>query len=66
MSKIGDRIKTIRESQNISQLELAEKIGKTQQDISRWEKSRNRPTINILLQLSVGLNCTVQDLLGSG
>ena len=66
MSKIGDRIKAIRESQNISQSELAERIGKTQQEISRWEKSRNRPTINILLQLSVGLNCTLEDLIGTG
>ena len=37
--KFGENLKNIRKQKNISQEELAEKLGVSRQSISKWEKT---------------------------
>lgn len=50
--KIGNRIKKLRENNNLSQEELSEKIYVSRQTISNWENDRSYPDINSLKLLS--------------
>lgn len=43
MTDLGQRIKAIRSELNLSQKELAEKIGTTISAVSNWECGRNNP-----------------------
>lgn len=42
-SRLGQRVKAIRSELNLSQKELAEKIGTTISAVSNWECGRNNP-----------------------
>lgn len=42
-SRLGQRVKAIRSELNLSQKELAEKIGTTVSAVSNWECGRNNP-----------------------
>ena len=48
---IGDIIREGRIKSGLSQSELADKIGVTQTDISRWETSLHKPTLKNLMYL---------------
>lgn len=50
--EIGSQIKKLRNSQGLSQEELAEKIYVTRQTISNWENEKSYPDIHSLLALS--------------
>jgi len=41
----NNRIAELRKAQNLTQLELAEKIHTSQANLSRWEKGLNEPSI---------------------
>lgn len=45
-----------RSKQNLTQKELAEKVGMTQADISKLEKGTRNPSLNLLKRLADGLN----------
>ena len=55
--QIGNRIKKYRESLNLSQEELANKIFVTRQTISNWETDKNYPDIK-----SISLLCNLFDV----
>lgn len=61
--KIGAFIKAQRNSLNMTQKELAEKIGCTDKAISRWETGKGLPDSSFLIPLANILNITVNDLL---
>lgn len=56
-------IKEIREKNNLSQVELASRLGITKSAICSWEKGRYEPTAKNLKKLSKALDCTVDDLI---
>ena len=58
------RLRERRESLKISQIELAEKIGVTQNTISQWETGSRRPNIDMLVKLTEVFGCTADELLG--
>ena len=62
---IGERIKELREEKQISQAELPEKIGMTQDSISLWEKGRRVPNTPYLIPLCKIFDVTVDYLLGN-
>ena len=62
--EIGKRIKELRTENNLTQMELAEKVGCNQSMIARWEKGECEPTATAILKLSETLNCTSDFLLG--
>ena len=54
--KIGTFIKTQRTELNVTQKELAEKIGCTDKAISRWETGKGLPDMSFIIPLSKELN----------
>ncbi len=61
MKLIGRRIKTLRMSRGVSQLELAEAIGMSQTNLSNVESGRTASTIQVLLKIRKVLNCKMAD-----
>ncbi|MBE2196746.1 MAG: helix-turn-helix transcriptional regulator [Anaerolinea sp.] len=61
----GDRVKELRERLQISQLELAERVGVSAQHIYRIESGRrDNPTAETLIRLSKEFGVSVDYLLG--
>ena len=60
--KIGKFISELRKANNMTQEQLAEKVGVTNKSISRWENGNTMPDISILVQLSEILNTTLPEL----
>lgn len=60
--KFADNLKKIRKSKNISQEELAEKVGVSRQSVSKWETSEAYPEMNNILELCKIFKCNINDL----
>lgn len=61
--KIGTFISICRKKQNLTQAELAEKLGITDRAVSKWETGRSLPDSSIMLDLCSILKISVNDLL---
>ena len=61
--KIGMFISMCRKKQNLTQAELAEKLGITDRAISKWETGSSLPDASLMLDLCDILNISVNDLL---
>lgn len=59
-----NRIKQLREENNITQIQLAKKLNKTQQTISLYENGTNEPDLDSYIILSKLFNCTVEYVAG--
>ena len=57
-------LKTIRTQAELTQGELAEKVGASQKTISSWETGRTEPTMGDVLKLCDALGCTMDKLTG--
>lgn len=65
MKQLGDRIRKLRESRNMTQTELSEILGmKTYTTVSKWEKNENFPKGKDLKKLAEIFNVTSDYLLG--
>ena len=60
----ASRLKSARQVKNITQQELAQKIGMTQNSYSSYEIGRAEPPLTTLIRLARELNCTTDWLLG--
>lgn len=61
--KVGTRIAELRNINNITQLELAEKIGVTDRAVSKWETGCGYPDIALLPQIADVFNVSIDYLL---
>ena len=61
--KIGRFIAERRKNKNLTQAQLAEKLGITDRAVSKWENGRSLPDSSIMLELCELLEITVNDLL---
>ena len=61
--KIGSFIQQKRKDKNLTQKQLAEKIGVTDRAISKWERGQGCPDVSILEVLSKELGCSILELL---
>ncbi len=61
--KIGIFIAELRKEQNMTQLNLAEKLGVTDRAISKWENGRGLPDVSLMKPLCEILGITVTELL---
>lgn len=61
--KIGRFIAECRKNENLTQLQLAEKLNITDRAVSKWENGKSLPDSSIMLDLCRILNITVNDLL---
>ena len=48
----GERIKKLRKSKDVTQRELAERLGISEQAVSKWEKNLSNPSTKNLLQIA--------------
>lgn len=62
--KIGEKIKAARKTCNITQEELAEKLGVTRAAVSKWENAESYPDITMLPQIARLFHITIDDLFG--
>lgn len=59
------RLRTIRQLQGVSQVELAARTGMPQSSISQWESGVVIPNLESLIRVCVGLDITLLDLVES-
>ena len=59
---LAERIKRLRQEQNLTQGELGKKIGIHQKQISAYERGRNIPSTDILIKLADAFNVTLDYL----
>ena len=57
---IGNRISSLRKAQQISQEEIADKIGVSRQSVSKWETDACAPDAYNLIELAKALNTSVE------
>ena len=58
---VGRRIRQLRHAQKISSVKLADFLGKTYQQVQKYETGKNRISAGILYQVSRFLNCNVSN-----
>ena len=63
--ELGNKILELRKKQNITQEELAEKIGVTRQTISKWELGETHPDISQAKKLSMIFNISLDELVNN-
>ncbi|MCL2855810.1 MAG: helix-turn-helix domain-containing protein [Defluviitaleaceae bacterium] len=63
MQAIGKKISALRKQRDMTQVELADKLGVTYQAVSSWERGNSMPDIGKLPHISQVLNVTVDELL---
>ena len=61
--KIGKFIAECRKKQNLTQMQLAEKLNITDRAVSKWERGISMPDSALMLELCAILDITVNDLL---
>ena len=61
--EIGKRISKFRKQNNMSQKELAHKIGVSNSRVSNWEQGLNRPDVDLLSNICNALNVSPSELL---
>ncbi|MEI2414134.1 helix-turn-helix transcriptional regulator [Ligilactobacillus salivarius] len=61
--KIGKFIAKCRKEQNFTQANLAEKLGITNQAVSKWENGKSMPDASLMLELCQLLKISVNELL---
>ena len=61
--KIGKLIKEIRQKNNLTQKQFADKYGITYQAVSKWENGKNMPDVSLLKQISKDFKVNREDLL---
>ena len=61
--KIGKFIADSRKELNMTQLQVAEKLGITNRAVSKWETGQSMPDVSIMLELCEILHISVNELL---
>ena len=60
---LGEKIKKLRLSKNLTQADLADQIHVTFQTVSKWENNENEPDVSTLRELSKLFECSLDYLL---
>ena len=63
--RLGERLSTLRRERELTQAQLAEALGVTQQRIQSFEKGNRRMPVSVLPDLVEVLDASYEDLLGS-
>ena len=62
--KIAENIRKLRHNLNLSQEQLAERLGVRFQAVSKWERGETYPDIELLLSIASFFGISVDELLG--
>ncbi len=63
-SKFSERVKELRLEKNWTQKDLADKLGYKRNSISEWEARGKEPGYDILMDIAILFNVTIDYLLG--
>lgn len=61
---LNQRIRLLRQTRGLSQVELARRLGVTKQSVSNWENDNIQPSIDMLKQLAQTFSVSTDYLLG--
>ena len=61
--KVGRFIAALRKEKNLTQEQLAEKLGISNKTVSRWEQGKGFPDVSLLQELCELLDISVSELL---
>lgn len=61
---LGEKIKILRVSRGINQIELSKALGVSKQCVSNWENDNIQPSIEMLIKIAQYFNATTDYLLG--
>lgn len=61
---LNENIKQLRQSRNLSQVDLARALGVTKQSISNWENNNIQPSIDMLIHLAQFFSVSTDFMLG--
>lgn len=61
---LGERIRKMRKSRHLSQVELASAIGVSKQSISNWENNNILPSVEVTIKLANFFHCPTDYLFG--
>ena len=64
MKNYGNALKQQRESLQLSQVELAKKVGTSHQNINRWERGEVLPNIDFCVKLADFYGISLDELVG--
>ena len=64
--KIGEFLKRLRNEKELTQEQLAEKLGVSNKTVSRWETGNNLPDIGMLIQLSEFYDIDIREIIDGG
>ena len=64
MVEIGAKIKELRETKKMSQKDLADYLNVTPQAVSKWERNKSYPDLDMLVKLSSFFQVSTDELLG--
>lgn len=64
MKNVGFKISELRKAKNMTQMELADKMGISFQAVSNWERGNSMPDISKLPEIAQLLGTTVDEMLG--
>ena len=60
---LGEQIHTLRTARNLSQVQLAERLGVTKQSVSNWENNNILPSVDMLKKIAQFFGCSTDYLL---
>ena len=60
---LADNLKKIRKDNNLSQEQLAEKLGVSRQSVSKWESGLSYPEMDKVLQICKLFNLNINELI---
>lgn len=60
--KLGENLKQIRTNKNITQMEIAEKLGVNKSFISNIENGKTNPTLSTITSLATALGVSTNEL----
>lgn len=61
-----DKLPKLRKDNNLSQEQLADRLGVSRQAVSKWESGQSYPDMDKMIQMCGILNCTLEELLDDG
>lgn len=61
-----DKLPKLRKENNLSQEQLADRLGVSRQAVSKWESGSSYPDMDKMIQICNILNCTLEELLDDG